>query len=588
MICDKCGTQLPEGVETCSCSENAQPEQPVAVKPEQPEQPEADFAQAGFDAPVKKKKSKKGIIIGIVSAVVLIAAAVWLVLFSPWFGENETISNLRGNYIKSFGSSDEYAQFVANKTTGGYVDSASSAYGKLLASAGSVENVPVSTAGTVKVDFVASEDAITLLENYIKASGAEMDLDWLNSTSLLVGVNTTDKLSQIGYLISMDGQTLADLNIIYDFENCSAYAGVLNLSDKYLGIDLSEAGNSFVDTADMTDLLPGLIEQLPTEEQFEALLGKYVDVYLKYITDTTVREETVEIGGIKQELTVIEYTIDSETAEDIMRELFTTAKDDKELESYIRGVANYLEQKGQIEDADEVYGSFLTKINTYFNEADPVEGEAITVVNYVDDSHRIVGSSFISKTDDESTSYVAIRDGDKLACSIELGEGVEIIGEGSDKDGLTNAEYSIKKNGTLICKIVVTDCRMNSEDGITGTVSIKPTSALLSEMGIDPMTSAMMSTAGFSLEIKMEKAKCEINIKSGNTVFAGIHMTYSEAEAKGVTLPSSDSVIAIDNIDKWGETLDLSKLIEALRKTTFPKEITDMLEQILQEAYSRA
>ena len=239
MFCNKCGGQLPDGAQACPFCGNQIASQPIQP-PMQPIQPpvQADepfidqtvavappaatidqtvavapptdippqdgdvsgsqtpdgFAQAEFE-PAVKKKSKKGWIIGIASAVAVIAVAVCLILFTPLFDNTSIGYQLKGDYIEKFGTADEYNQYTQSHDVQGYVDSASSSYGSLVSAVSDLKNAEF--AGQMQIDLVASEDAIALLESLLAERYGEMDLDWLDTVSLLMDFNNKDMNLQI-------------------------------------------------------------------------------------------------------------------------------------------------------------------------------------------------------------------------------------------------------------------------------------------------------------------------------------------------------------------------------------------------------
>ena len=603
MICNRCGAQLPDGCSVCSACGNVlspQPAQPATSQTEQVpsavpnEVPNMEyFAQAEFEQnKTKKKKSKKGLLIGILAGLVAIAGAVWLFFFSPFFQDNEIVSNIKGDYIKNHGTSDEYAQYVENKTLSGYVDSASSVYGNILSSMGNGQQ-SADVAAKVQVDIVASEDAIELLERLLRErSGESVELDWINSASIMMDGNSKGMMSQVGMQLMLDGQVLADMDMIYDLENYVYYVAILNLSDKYLSQSVALDAESMADMDDMRKLLAGMQEHLPTEQQFEALLEKYLDIVVKNISETSKSEETLEIGGISQKVTVVEYSLDTDTLATVLRAVLETAKNDEELAGYIRNVAEYLEDEGKIEDADAVYDSFRDGIRDMIDDikdADTENSKVMTIVNYVDDSHRVIGRSFRPQGG-EPISYVTLHDGEKFATLIELSSLMKIEGEGSDKDGTVNAEYKVKYNNALMCNIELIDCNgaKGDQGGFNGTLRITPSSTLLKEMDVDPSAAAIISAAGFSLELKAasddNQMKFEMNIISGGKTFFGVHMSVTPESAQEVVIPSADKVIDSANAEEWANTLDLTKLLDALKKTTMPEQIVSMLEMMLSES----
>ena len=93
MNCDKCGSNIPEGAQFCAnCAATVEAPAPDAEKTAVYEPIKSEPEQSvQSEAPKKAKKSKKGLIIGIISAVLVLLAAAAAVLFFVFKNNNKEI-----------------------------------------------------------------------------------------------------------------------------------------------------------------------------------------------------------------------------------------------------------------------------------------------------------------------------------------------------------------------------------------------------------------------------------------------------------------------------------------------------------------
>ena len=81
-----------------------------------------------------------------------------------------------------------------------------------------------------------------------------------------------------------------------------------------------------------------------------------------------------------------------------------------------------------------------------------------------------------------------------------------------------------------------------------------------------------------------DKASVTINVLSGETVYLGVTLTAKQGAAANITLPSPDKVVDQTAMQEWAASLDLSKIVENLRKGGLPAELVEFLEQTLTES----
>ena len=89
------------------------------------------------------------------------------------------------------------------------------------------------------------------------------------------------------------------------------------------------------------------------------------------------------------------------------------------------------------------------------------------------------------------------------------------------------------------------------------------------------------------LEIKASSDKksssIDMNLFNGSKILVGFTVTGNTAKAENITIPSSKDTVDVENIDEWMESVDFDNFISALKKTSLPKDLIEMLEQGLKQ-----
>ncbi len=632
MTCAKCGYQLPEGAAFCSNCGEAVSVQNVETEPKQqnPEetvvtadnaentqydqptdndtvlaedqrsdtgccQPpetavytqhdswqqsqEMQYPQDLTSEPQKKRPNKRFKVLAAVAAFV-VAAAV-LAIFNA--------GALKGFALKTFGSSDDYFRYVEDNAFEGYTDEITSGYGSILS------YVDEAFAGEAHFKLNVGEDTVELLEKYLKTqSGMEIDLDFLDSITIDVDANSKKNLAQIGAVLSIDDQKLADIDTILDMEKMEAFVAVLNLSEKYLSVPMDTdefQGDDLDKSKELAEKLSGIKDKLPKEKELERILDKYLGIVMDNISDVSKDTDTVKVGDVEQKLTVLEFDLDTETLMTISKKVLEEAKSDRDLEKYINDISEYLEQADLIEEADEIYDRFKDAVDDALDSieySDAKNEKILTIVDYINSKHEIVGRE-IDLGDSGSVFYIIVKNGKDIATKIEISDAYEMIGQGTESSNKLNMEYKFNLDEQQMCTLTVEnfDTKKIRDGYLNGTFTFIPSSAMLEDMGLDEMAASVLSFADPAIVMDFEADKkssnASVNIVNKDEIIIGFTLRSNEVRASDISLPASSDTIDAEDAELWLESADFDKLISALEKTTLPKDLIESIEQAVKK-----
>lgn len=610
MFCKYCGKEIVEGSKFCEeCGkEVALPEETAnepevkesVAAPEQPEEvteapvteetpaeavaeeapveavveenvAEPTFAEPQFDAPVKKGKKKKLFAILIPVIAVLVAAAVAATMF---------LDVVKGLAIKTFGSDEDYFKFVETKACGEITNEFSEIYGKAL-EALTFEDV----GGEATVKLNVSDTVVDLLEETLEEeTGESIDLDWLNTVALNMDVNAKNKVIQALLALNVNGKEFISADSILDIKNGEAFVALLPLSDEYLKAEIA----SEEEIQKVLEILgdEDLRKALPSQDEFDKLLNKYIEVVFENVDSVRKSSKTVEVGDVEEKLTVLKAEIDQEDLLDIASAVLKTAKKDKELKSYIKDVAKYLEKQELIPDADEVYDTFEEAIEQAIDDIDGTEIEddddsVLVLTDYVNSKHEIVGRK-IEANGEEQSYTIFVREGNKVAYEYRSGE-IVVEGEGTEKKDVANVKYTVKVDGDEIAYMDLIDFKTNT-DYPNGKIRVSLSEELLDELDLDSSIVSALSIANpmieFNFECSEKSSKIDFNIVSGEEVLVGLTFTSKEKAPSKIEKP--DSSDAYDDADEWAENFDAQKLLDKLDEIGIS---TDFIGSLMAPSY---
>lgn len=578
MICKNCGKELPEGTTLCpDCDIQASDTETSVVTDNAVDENTVseieEFAQPSFDD--QPPKRKKGKLIAIISAAVVVLLAVLI-------GFN--FSFVQGLFIKTFCSEETYFKYVEKKALAELTDTGAVLYGDVT------ENFDVGNIGSeVKVDLKLGDKLLSLIE---ENAGTEADLDWLKNMSYTVKANADGKNLDYGIKFNIGEGTLFDIRALFNMDKQDVYLGILNLSDKY--IKTSGATDTTADTTASFTISPEMKNALPSEQEANELLDKYLDIALGSLGNVTKTSDKIEVGEYTQGVTVLKYELSEKDVMKVAKNVLKELKSDEDIKAYIADVEGVMleEYAELLEENDyekgDMYAEFKQAIESALDSINATEAdntEILVLVDYVNAKHEIIGRE-IEIDGKTVVSYVSAHKGSKFAFKAESEElGLEITGEGTDKNDIISGKYQVKVDYEKMLEFELTDFNVAElKDGkINGSITVTPSSNLISQLfDTDATTNTVISMLEPSVKISFESgeksATVDISVLSKDENLLSVVMTSAVSGGGEITLPAEASVMDSTQVVEWADSLDLTKLVDALKAAKLPEDMLDTVE----------
>ena len=575
MFCEKCGKELPEGVtvcDACSVPESNVTESSAApvvedtpVVPQPAPTPDENISTPSLEE--QPKKSKKGKLVAIVAAaaVVLLAAAVLL-----------NLTAVEGFFIKNFGSDEAYFQYIEEETFSDFAAVTSSLYGDFI----SAYN-PTNGSNEVKLDLELSDDLLMLAQS---ALGEDMDLDWLKNISMIVSANVDDQKQESAIKLLLGNATLLDVSVLLDRATNDIFLGIPSLSDLY--ISMGEAMDNAMSATPAFTVTTEMLEALPTEDEINALLNKYLNIIFEDFGKVSKETEEVELGNCSQSLTVLEYKLTAKDLIKLAKTILKELKSDEDVKGYIRDFEDFIstEYGDLLDESYEegiLYDSFKEAINELIDEISAVEAPNVTVfelTDYINSGHEVVGRE-IEFGGMELFSYLSVVDGSDYAYEASCeSAGLSIRGEGTKKGDTISAEYDVIVNEISLVEVSLED--FDSVE-MTGDILIAPSSQLL-DLALGSGSSSVVAMFDPAIKISLGDESASLSLLSKNDALITLSLSTQTGNGDSIEMPDENQVVSLKNVDAWTSSLDLSKLVDALEEAGVPSDLLTMLESALE------
>ncbi len=487
-----------------------------------------------------------------------------------------------GFALKTFGSGSSYLFFVESQTFQGYSDDISKTYESVL-----VQGLTREQSADGKISFNVGDAAIELLETQVDDT---IDFDWLQDIALTTSTTTSSSQQQVAMVLEISGQPILTMDVISDMAEQQIYVALLELSEDYLVMDLSDSYD--YETAMVYEFIDEYLEDFLIDDALlNELLVKYSKLALENIEDVEKDSETLEIHGVSKKYTTLEFDIDNRLLLDMASDILKEAKSDKDLKKIINQWEDALVDSGMIEDGADLYDAFVEEVEYALDELKEVRSEMdrvtfLTIKDYVDGKHNVIGREFSVPDADETVFYAYIEDGKEVAFEASVSDMVEFSGSGTKKNDLINMDLELTAYDEEIAVLEIKDFNTKKFEelgGLDGTFTLIPGEELLDELayetGLDDYVSLLDPAIELSCKSSETSGEIALNILNDNELFVGIAVSADLKDAKKVTIPE-EAYDAMDEYEamQWVESWNFNTILNNLKKTDIPSEFIEAIE----------
>lgn len=424
-----------------------------------------------------------------------------------------------------------------------------------------------------------------LIDTIETATGdSSMDLSFLKDIMLNMDVAMDGNVLMENIGIGLGNTGIATLKLLLDQSNMDIYMAIPELSEQYIKIPGSAMMDNTSAGMDMNaamDMMGSLVEAMPTDEELANLLVKYIDLFLSEVDDVQKATETVTVGGVSQQLTVLTVNITEQDALDGVKAILAAVKNDTELEAILdrldASLAQIAQASGESYDMDlfaqlsSGAAELLAELETVTPSAD---GGTLSLKVYVDGNHDMVGLDVIMPNEQEAVlNCVGVNDGSNYAFLAEV-ESVKITGSGT----VSNRKFVLTESEKeyLVVEVRNYDAAKNQNGNMSLDLLLTPGKDLLSEMGAD---AAMLESLGgsFALGVVLEGNNNQARV-AYDLIVGGESLIKLEAKSNMIKADVSIPQNVVDGTDQnalmnWVTSLDVNKLLENLKAAGISEDL---------------
>ncbi len=533
------------------------------------------------EKPKKVKKVKKKSFLGrLVKTAVFLGVAVAGFLY--W-------DNIVSFFMRSFATPEAYLTHVEMKSADRNIDKISEAYGELLGLMGG-EQWGISPGERTEVRVKISDDLVQILETAIGEGAEDVELDWLSDVQMNFLNNATDGVSRTDIAVGLGKTDIAGVSVVVDGNNGDLYVALPELSDTYMHIYLGQALNGSLEEAAVQDLL----ELLPSEEKINEVLGCWWRIVLENVDDVEMDTDTVEVDGLEQELTVLEYEVTEECLYDMAIAILQDLKEDEEMLQIVYAVIEQIPYvDGKV--VDQVFDSVIEKLEEDRENAENKRVMQMTV--YVDYTDTIVGRVITfegGEAEIPAISYLTVWEDDEFAFEADLAQLALVTGSGSREKGLVEGEYDVTVGGENIVTVELSDYdqRAAKQGYLNGSFTLMLSDELMQKAmekweDSELITKALEWTR-VELELEFKNtwrySQCGVGINVGGLDIVKVSSSAEQLWPETVNAPEDTvEIVDVKGMLEWFRSMELDQIIENLEDAGMPQDMVDALNEFLSQ-----
>ncbi len=472
------------------------------------------------------KKSKAPIVAGITAGVVAVVAGGSVIAYN-------TSAFVKNKVKLATLSPTEYYAWVNDLNSSEQIEKLSESYGEYLefASQNSDKGVNVK----INAQYTMSDGLKTLVKNAMGGTDkANAFIDNINNVSLTLDESVFQ--GNIGYNLGLDfnGNDVADLEMSMDYANMFMIGRVPQLTEKYLGMDLTSA----LETSGAVET--GFIGDNLTQEEFRSLAEKYTSLWNDCVSEVQQEKgEEITVGDYTSKYTVLAVDMNEEFIENTAEKYINTIKEDETIkdivvnrleicdeEKYFADLDNALEEIKSDEDGED--DNLILTLKTYIDSNGKIRG-----ISLMDNENAGFEFVFAGESEEKANGILTFSNPDE---EVEVKCDIDYVANDNKYTGSVNMNFTENEDKTNIL-VGFTDLETVNEDYgyMNGNLNVS----------IDD--SAPFAVA-LSSDGSSQKASFDIDVEDVN--YGNVVLEISSSEITELSIPDKSGAYIIDENTK--------------------------------------
>lgn len=503
-----------------------------------------------------KKKGKAPVIAGITAGVVAVVAGGSVIAYN-------TSAFVKNKVKLATLSPKEYYAWVNDVNTSEQIEYLSESYDKYVDIMGKDSGKGINS--KMDVTYTMSDGLKTLVKNAMGGTDkANKFVDNINNISLTLDESVFQGIIGCNLGLDFNENDIADLEMSIDYANLFMLGRVPQITERYLGMDLSASASSDEDAKalEIVGKFYSDPEEILTKDEFRKLAEKYTSLWNECVSEVQQEKgEEVTVGKYTNEYTVLTVEMNEEFLENTAEKYINALKEDETVKNIIVTRLAVCDEETYISDLDNA----LEDIKS--DEDGEDDDLILTLKTYVDPTGEIRGYTLKDSQDD----------------------GFELLFTGESEQtangifSFTNSEEDMSVKGNI--NYTVNDDKYTGSVDMTVTEYDEDTKILVEFTDLETVNKdygyvngnvnfSVNDSAPFAIALNSDgssqKASFDIDIEDVN--YGNIVLEISSSEISELSVPDKSGAYIIDentdSLEGYATEEELINFISSVVKNT--------------------
>lgn len=368
--------------------------------------------------------------------VIIIAVILVTIIGGSVYASRSVISNI---FQEKFAKPEDYYHRVENNNINNDIDNSIKSYStayKLITSK------KYSSTASIHLDF--SDE----LKDQLGKINSK--LNQINSAELTYKSSFDNSKEAVTLAAKINDANLVSGNGFIDFDNAKIYGQIPEISDSYLDFSSYLNSEEYDINIDSLKSLGSFSDLYPEPEKLESILKKYSNLFVNSVSNVEKTKTTITANSITQDCIGLTIKMSGQELYDSIHTILETAKDDKDIQSVIDDMINYIKSIDSSSDLNDVTSkSYSENIDSLIQELEESKDEftkyedLLDMFVYVDNKGNIIGRTITITADKTYTiEYKRAIKATSLGIESTIKEGDKVVFLVKGKGSSTLTEFS--------------------------------------------------------------------------------------------------------------------------------------------------
>lgn len=424
-----------------------------------------------------------------------------------------------------------------------------------------------------------------------------VDISWLNDVGFRYNTTIANGIEAVVGSLYVNDKDVCGLEVYLDTNTQKIYMRVPELHDSYILVNMEVPEEETEAFTASLEALKDPMALIPDAAALETLLTRYSSILFDGFSESINSEDTLSVEGIEEACKTYEGQMQIEDAQEFVKTLLTTARNDAELKAIIDEWGPMMAIESE---SGDIYADFQNAIDEaladIMESTETNDGSYVSSKIWVDADNNIVGREigFCENAGAEEEiffKYQTPSTESDSALFVEIaadGESFAVSGKGAIAEGKVSGTYDFMYNSVVMASVDVTDFVPADleANGLNGSYKFYLQPGVGEENYTTLSSFDVVVDCTTDMETLDQDYALTLNMSSAPLATIGISAGMSEPVAVPdfATLTNVLDATIEDDMDAYVTEMDWAPVLDKCVVAGMPEDVAAMLDELIYNA----